>query len=148
LWSSWEPGPGAYTGELLRRIGPETRLLAFEIDGRLARRLRARFDDTRLEVINDSAEKMAEHLGDERAEVVVSALPFTGLPGRVREAIYAAIASALRPGGVMLAIQYSTARERDLKRLFPSVHRRVSLWNLPPALVYACSTVSAAANTP
>lgn len=39
---------------------------------------------------------------------------------------------------MILAIQYSTARQRDLERVFGKVRRRRSIRNLPPALLYAC----------
>ncbi len=131
-------GTGVYTEELLRRIGPEGRVIAFEIDPGLARRLTDRFDDQRLQVVNDSAELLADYLDGRQADVVVSALPFTTLPVTVREKVFEAIATALAPDGVMLAIQYSTARQRDLERVFGKVRRRRSIRNLPPALLYAC----------
>ena len=41
-------GSGVYTRELLRRMGPEARLLAFEVDPQLAARVEAEIDDPRL----------------------------------------------------------------------------------------------------
>jgi phospholipid N-methyltransferase len=132
-------GTGVYTEELLRRARPDARILAFEIDPRLAGRLEERFKDDRLTVVSDSAERLGDYVEAEKVDVVVSALPFTTLPEPVREAIYAAIAKALGPGGVMLAIQYSNARRRDLERIFSSVERRFSVRNVPPAVLYACA---------
>jgi phospholipid N-methyltransferase len=131
-------GTGVYTSEILRRVGPNARVLAFELEPRLAARLKHRFADPRLQVVADSAERLGAYLDGWKADVVVSALPFTTLPGAVREAVYAAIADALAPGGSMLAIQYSTARQRDFERLFSNIRRRRSLRNVPPALLYAC----------
>jgi phospholipid N-methyltransferase len=134
-------GTGAYTEELLRRVRPDARVLAFEIDRGLAARLAERIKDPRLQVVADSAERLATYLDGQQADVVVSALPFTSLPSAVREALYAAITDALASDGVMLAIQYSSTRQRDFERMFSSVRRRRSLRNVPPALLYACRGV-------
>jgi phospholipid N-methyltransferase len=131
-------GTGVYTAELLRRVGPQTRVLAFEIDPRLASMVQQRLPDPRLRVVADSAEQLGAYLDGQRADVVVSALPFTTLPSAVREAVYKAIAGALAPNGVMLAIQYSTARQRDFEGMFSAIRRRRSFRNVPPALLYAC----------
>jgi phospholipid N-methyltransferase len=40
---------------------------------------------------------------------------------------------------VMVAIQYSTFAQKELERHFGSVRRRVSLVNVPPAFLFACS---------
>lgn len=131
-------GTGVYTEELLRRVGPDAMVIAFEIDPGLAHRLTQRLHDGRLRVVNESAENLAAHLNGHKADVIVSALPFTTLAKAVREAVLSAITDGLAPDGVMLAIQYSAARQRDLERLFGSVRRQRALRNVPPALVYAC----------
>jgi phospholipid N-methyltransferase len=40
--------------------------------------------------------------------------------------------------GVMLVLQYSPFIQRELERLFGSVRRRLSLLNVPPAVLFAC----------
>ncbi len=131
-------GTGPYTGELLRRLAPDGRLLAFEIDPELAAGLRARFPDPRLQVIADSAERLADHLAGRRPEVIVSALPFTSLPAEVRHRALGEARRALADDGVMLVLQYSLLVQRDLKRLFGSVQRHVSPLNVPPAMLFVC----------
>jgi phospholipid N-methyltransferase len=131
-------GTGVYTEQLLERVGPDAQVLAFEIDRVLARGLEQRFADSRLRVICDSAENLHEYLNGHSVDVVVSALPFTTLPEPFRARIYRAIVTALEPAGMMLAIQYSKARQGDLQRLFSTVEHRWALHNVPPALLYAC----------
>lgn len=138
-------GTGAFTEQILLRAGPGTRVLAFEIDPVLAARLQARFAaDTRLEVTSDSAEDLARHLAGRSPDAVVSALPLTTLPGPVRDRILGAVALSLG-AGTLLAIQYSTARQADLERLFAEVQRHWSPANVPPAFLYACRQPRAAA---
>src|SRR5919107_2016367 len=69
-------GTGVYTREILAQFGPEGRLLAFEIDSRLARTIEAELTDPRLTVINDSAADLARYLDGTPADLIVSAIPF------------------------------------------------------------------------
>ena len=131
-------GTGPYTGEILRRIGPQARLLAFEIDPELARGLAERFPDPRLRVIADSAANLEAHLDGARPEVIVSALPFTSLPATVRREVLDVARRVLAPGGVMLVLQYSLFAQRDLERTFGPVERRLSPLNVPPAVLFVC----------
>ena len=131
-------GTGVYTGEILKRLRPEARFLAFEIDPNLAAVLSERFEDPRLEIINDSAENVEDYLNGAKADVIVSAVPFTSLPENAKESVFRAAARALAPEGVMVQIQYSTVLQKDLTRRFASVRRRLSPLNVPPAFLYAC----------
>ena len=130
-------GTGVYTEELLGRVPPGARVLAFEIDPELARRLSERLRDERLQVVSGSAERLGDHLGDAQADVIVSALPFTSLPTDTRERLFEQITTALAPEGVFLAIQYSTTRLSELERRFAAISRRRAALNGPPAFVYA-----------
>jgi phospholipid N-methyltransferase len=66
-------------------------------------------------------------------------LPFTSLRSDVRGRILKQVVQALAPEGVALVLQYSPIIQRQLRRLFPYVKRRVSLLNVPPAFLFACS---------
>ena len=132
-------GTGVQTGEILARMGPGARLVALEIDPRLAAVLEERFDDPRLQVVCDSAEHLDKHLAGERADVLVCALPFTSLEPGLRRRILDSLPTALAPRGVALVIQYSPLIQSELRRLFPSVRRRISVLNVPPAFLFACS---------
>ncbi|PPK97762.1 phosphatidylserine decarboxylase precursor-related protein [Kineococcus xinjiangensis] len=133
------PGTGVYTGEILARLRPDARLLALEIDPHLAELLTQRFDDPRLQVVCDSAENLHEHLRGERADIVVSGLPYTSLEPELRQRILDQIPRALRLHGVALVLQYSPFVQAELRRRFPHVRRRVSLLNFPPAFLFGCS---------
>jgi phospholipid N-methyltransferase len=132
-------GTGVQTGEILARLKPGARLVAVEIDPRLAQLLEERYDDPRLQVVRDSAEHLDAHLGGEKADIVVSALPYTSLEPGLRRRILDALPLSLAPGGVALVIQYSPLMERELRRRFTTVRRRISPWNVPPAFLFACS---------
>jgi phospholipid N-methyltransferase len=132
-------GTGSQTAEVLARMKPDARLVALEIDPNLAELLEERFDDPRLQVVCDSAENLHDHLDGAKADVLVCALPFTSLEPDLRRRILEELPRVLAPRGVALVIQYSPLIQSELRRLFPSVRRRISLLNVPPAFLFACS---------
>jgi phospholipid N-methyltransferase len=91
-----------------------------------------------VQVVCDSAEELDVHLGGKRADVVVSALPYTSMPLPVRTRVLDLLPAVLAPGGAVLVIQYSPLMLGELRRRFGSVRRRVSPWNVPPAFLFAC----------
>ena len=132
-------GTGVQTEEILARLRPGARLFSMEIDARLAKLLAERYDDPRLQVVCDSAENLAEHLDGETADVLVCALPFTSLPPSLRRRILDMLPLAVGPRGTVVVIQYSPLIEPELRRRFASVRRRLSVLNVPPAFLFACS---------
>ena len=134
-------GTGSQTAEVLARMKPDARLVALEIDLNLAKLLKERFDDPRVQVVCDSAENLHDHLGGQKVDVLVCALPFTSLaraaPADPRGAA-AGAAERRRPGHPVLPLI-----QKELRRLFGSVQRRISIWNAP-AFLFACSQDGAA----
>jgi phospholipid N-methyltransferase len=141
-------GTGSHTGPILERLAPNARLLAFEIDPDLAASLSRRYDDPRLEVIAGSAESLPDHLGHRRPEIVVSALPFTSLPGDMGRRILEMTQRSLAPDGVFLVLQYSVFVRKTLRQLFGSVRQRWSPINVPPAFLFACERPRADVQAP
>jgi phospholipid N-methyltransferase len=131
-------GTGVQTEEILARLAPGARLVALEIDAELAKLLDERFDDPRLQVVCDSAENLDAHLDGRRADVLVSALPYTSLEPGLRRRILDSLPTSLAPGGVLLVIQYSPILRRELVRRFASVQQKITPWNVPPAFLFAC----------
>ena len=133
-------GTGVYTREILARLRPDAQLVALERDPRLAQLLTEQYQqDSRVRVICDSAENVQAHLNGATTELVVSGLPFTSLGSDVRQRIFSQIVDILAPGGVVLVLQYSPIIQGQLRKVFPHVERRISLLNVPPAFLFACS---------
>jgi phospholipid N-methyltransferase len=131
-------GTGPYTREIVKRLHPDARFLAFEVDPTLAAALEQEHRDPRLQVVNDSAERMDSYLEGQHADVVVSAIPFTSLPPAVRRNLLRAARVNLAEGGTLLVLQYSPFMKRQLESTFESVERRVAALNVPPAFLFAC----------
>ena len=132
-------GTGVQTEEILARLKPDARLVSMEIDPRLAELLAQRYDDPRLQVVCDSAENLADHLDGATADVLVCALPFTSLPPTLRRRILDMLPLAVGAKGLAVVIQYSPLIEPELRRRFAFVRRRLSVLNVPPAFLFACS---------
>jgi phospholipid N-methyltransferase len=103
-------------------------------------------------VYNDSAERMIDYLarhGKQRADYIISGLPWASLPSEIQARIMEAILTALSPNGMFTTFAYFHACRMPKARRFRSnLHRhfaRVEMspivwWNFPPAFVYRCSS--------
>jgi phosphatidylethanolamine/phosphatidyl-N-methylethanolamine N-methyltransferase len=146
-------GTGAMTQALLDMIPPDATLLAFEINPRFSRYLRSNVSDSRLDVVNASAETLRKEVhrrGYDRVDAAVSSLALGLMPDWQRRAILRELRSLLGEEGVFTQYQYFHAlqlKNGQLRRLdlmeflqgyFRSVRRRVIWRNLPPAFVFAC----------
>lgn len=135
-------GTGVYTEEILARIPAEARLLAFEVDRRISAAVARSIPDPRLTVVPESAEVAEKYLagegGRERADFIVSSLPFTTLPEPVGRNVLDLAQRVLAPEGAFLVLQYSRNIEPELRVRFASVRRTVSPLNLPPAFLFRC----------
>jgi phospholipid N-methyltransferase len=136
------PGDGVITEYILRRIGPDARLIIFEINEAFIDKLHQTFpDESRLTVIHDSAENMGEHfkiLGIEQVDYIVSGIPFVMLPETLATVITTTCKSWLRPAGLFIQFHYSPLLVSFYKRIFGNIRFDIVPINIPPALVLVC----------
>src|SRR6202048_1996362 len=84
------PGVGSITQEVLRRMRPDAILIAIETNPEFVSFLRSSTKDARLHVVEASAESVDEILrqhGHEKANYIISGIPFSTIPAPVRERI-------------------------------------------------------------
>jgi phospholipid N-methyltransferase len=141
-------GAGAVTAAIARKAGPAALVIAVEKDPVLAERLRARGLGVRV-VTADAITLpaiLAEH-GVERADVIISVLPWSLFGPQQQRTFLAIFAGALAADGVFTAAAYSMgywtpAARRfryELDRAFGEVLPTRTLWrHLPPAMTYVC----------
>lgn len=141
-------GAGAVTAVIAREADRDAVVIAVEKDPGLADQLRARELGVRV-VTADAATLpsiLADH-GVDRADVIVSVLPWTLFDPRRQREFLMIFAAALAPEGVFTAAAYSlsywlpAAREfrRELGRVFGEVLPTRTMWrHLPPAMTYVC----------
>ncbi len=135
------PGTGVLTKVLLARMKSTATLISIEANESFCAKLKDRFSDHRLKLINDSAENigiiLSEH-GFIEADYIVSSLPLTVIPLIVKNRILDQAASNLAAEGTFIQFQYSLNAQRLLKRKFDVVKLDFTPINVPPAFVYQC----------
>jgi phospholipid N-methyltransferase len=134
------PGTGGTTQALLRAMRPDARLLAIEINPRLAERVRARIRDPRLIVHCGSAEDLAAALAANRLpapDAVISGIPFSTMPRAVGLGILRAIRDSLAATGCFVAYQVRDKVAVLAREVFEKPTRvELEVRNVPPMRVY------------
>ena len=151
------PGTGPVTKAILKRMRPDAKLLAIDINQAFIDHLREACPDPRLIAVCGSATDLhgllAKHTCSS-ADAVVSSLGLTSMDPPIRTAILRQIGECLVPGGPMTQFQYVHAYPghldvsklrfnsfnelRFLRRYFRAIHIGHVLLNFPPALVFTC----------
>ncbi|MGB3801710.1 MAG: hypothetical protein WA952_17970 [Lewinella sp.] len=133
-------GDGVITRYILDRLHPDGRVIAFEVSDDLCNDMRE-IGDPRLVVACDSAENIREWLnkiGADKADHVVSAIPFAALPKDLGNRIVDAARDNLRTGGCYNQVHYSLKTKAYYERAFGKVEAKRIYLNLPPAWVLYC----------
>jgi phospholipid N-methyltransferase len=133
-------GTGPITKELLRRVGPDTRLLVVERDADFCKRLRQKFPHA--EVVEGDAcdiQKLVADRGISQVDEVVSGLPLPSFPADVQSAILGGSAKVLRPGGLFRQLTYMPfVYWKFYRGFYADVRFKLVPLNIPPAGVYFC----------
>lgn len=135
------PGVGTFTAEILRRMRPDAELIAIEMNSEFVAFLKKELPDARLHVVEGSAADVQRILrthGHDRADYIVSGIPFSTMPDAVRQSVLHASRAALTPDGAFLVYQFSSRVLPDLERVFGSVEQRFEPLNILPAKLFFC----------
>jgi phosphatidylethanolamine/phosphatidyl-N-methylethanolamine N-methyltransferase len=141
-------GAGAVTWAIAEQVDQDALVIAIEKDAGLAEGLRSR--QLGVQVVTADAATLpailAEH-GVDRADVIISVLPWTLFGPHQQRELMAVFAAALHTDGVFTAAAYSlgywtSAARRfrcELERTFGEVLPTRTMWrHLPPAMTYVC----------
>ncbi|MET0372518.1 MAG: methyltransferase domain-containing protein [Sphingobium sp.] len=146
LFVEYGPGVGTFTRTVLERLPADATLLAIDLNPDFIAYLGKHFHDPRLRLVLGSAIDVERHVaeaGHDRADYVLSGLPFSTLPEGVDAAICDRTRAILRPGGRFLVYQYSARVRRLLAPRFADVVERWEWRNVPPCrLFYAQSAMA------
>ena len=140
------PGVGGITLEVLRRMRADAVLIAIEMNPDFVSYLRGSINDRRLHVVEGSAvavDDILRRCGHQRADYIISGIPFSTIPAPTRERILRKTCDVLEPRGAFLVYQFSTRVLQDLKRIFGYVGRRFEPLNVLPAHLFICQPVAA-----
>jgi phospholipid N-methyltransferase len=135
------PGVGTFTAEILRRLRPNSSVLAIDTNRDFARYLARTLRDDRLHVIQGSAADAQENLrerGLARADYVISGIPYSTMDPVVRQQILRTTHEVLHPDGAFLVYQFTRAVLPYLRQVFPHVHQEFEPRNIMPARLFYC----------
>jgi len=136
------PGVGTITAHILRRMGPNARLVVFEMNQDFVRYLRRSFPDPRLDVVHASAENVQAELARldlGGADYIISGIPFTTMPEELRAKIMRESRQALNPGGAVLVYQFTRAVLPYLRACFGQISQDFEPRNILPARLFYCT---------
>lgn len=135
------PGTGVFTELILNRMHPDAKLLVFELNDSFYQNLAKRFDDPRVQIIHDSAEKIADYTDGKKVDAVISSLPLMVFSEELRNNVVNAAYDSLKKDGKYMQFQYSLQSKKLLQSLYKTVSVKFTMKNLPPAFVYTCSKI-------
>ena len=139
LFVEYGPGVGTFTRPILEKLGDDATLLTIDTNPEFTKYLKESLDDDRLVAVTGSAadvEKILADRGFQYADYVLSGLPFSTLPPGVGDAIGAATAKVVRPGGAFLIYQFSPKVLDFIKPHFERIERGFEWINVPPATLF------------
>lgn len=139
LFVEYGPGVGTFTRPVLERLPADATLLTIDTNPEFTSYLRDSIDDERLVPVNGSAADVAKILADrgfDKADYVLSGLPFSTLPPGVGDAIAKATGEVVRPGGAFLVYQFSPKVLDFIKPHFERIDRGFEWINVPPATLF------------
>jgi phospholipid N-methyltransferase len=139
LFVEYGPGVGTFTRVILERLPEDAKLLTIDTNPDFTAFLKESIDDPRLIAVTGSAadvEKILSDRGLPDADYIVSGLPFSTLPPGVGDAIGAATARAIRPGGAFLVYQFSPKVRDFIAPFFDRLDRGFEWFNVPPATLF------------
>ncbi|MES2593267.1 MAG: methyltransferase [Bacteroidota bacterium] len=134
-------GTGNITIGLLDRMPEDAILLAFEINKEFCETLEE-IRDPRLKIISDTAENLNDYLTEyhiEKADYIVSSLPFAMIPNDVVKNILGVATKVLKPTGAFIQYQYSLNAYKKLRDTFKKVELSFTPMNIPPAFIFTCT---------
>ena len=138
LFVEYGPGVGTFCRPVLDRLPRDGALVVIDTNPLYIDYLKRTIRDSRFHPVLGSAEDVeaiVAALGYDKADYVLSGLPFSTLPEGVGPAIASATHRVVRPGGAFLTYQFS-ATARDLTaRHFGRIETGFAWWNIPPCLL-------------
>ena len=133
-------GDGSITRGIVERLPANARLLVFEINESFCEAMQKEFSQENVEIINDSAENLANYLNGEEIDFIFCSLPFTLISKEATTRILSQSATHLSKKGFFVAICYSYVLKNLFKKHFKKVNVEFTLKNLPPAFVMVCNS--------
>ena len=139
LFVEYGPGIGTFCRPVLERLRGDGAMIVIDTNPIYIDYLRKTIRDPRFHAVLGSAadvEQIVTDLGFEKADYVLSGLPFSTLPSGVAPAIAAATHRVLRPGGGFLVYQFTAACRDFMAPHFARIDQGFEWLNILPCKLF------------
>ncbi len=131
-------GHGNITQVILSKLPQDAKLYAFEVNEDFCAVVREEISDQRLIVVNDSAENLKAHIGEQSVDAFVSSMPLTMFPSALVHTIMDIVVQSLPTHGTFSQILYNKKSHSKFADYFASLEVNGNM-SLPPQYIYHCS---------
>lgn len=139
VFVEYGPGIGTFCRPVLERMKPDATLIVIDLNPDFIDYLSKTIRDSRFYPIHGSAadvQQIIHDLGHDKADYILSGLPFSTLPNQLGPKIAKETYDALRPGGAFLVYQF-VKRARDfMAPHFDRIDNGYSIWNILPCHLF------------
>lgn len=133
------PGVGTFCRPVLEKLRGDAIMVVIDTNPLFVEHLSRTIRDKRFHAVLGSAENVEQilkDLGVEKADYVLSGLPFSTLPDGVAPRIAKATHSVLKPGGAFLAYQFTAAVRDESIPFFERIDSGFEWLNVLPCKLY------------
>lgn len=139
VFVEYGPGVGTFCRPVLEKLRGDGALVVIDTNPLYIEYLQRTIRDKRFHAVLGSAENVGQILADlgiEKADYVLSGLPFSTLPEGVAPAIAEATHDVLKPGGGFLAYQFTSAVRDESRPFFERIDEGFEWLNVLPCKLY------------
>ncbi|RVU05464.1 methyltransferase domain-containing protein [Novosphingobium umbonatum] len=139
LFVEYGPGVGTFCQPVLDRLSRDGTLLVIDLNPDFIDYLQKTITDSRFIAVNGSAADVEEIIrahGHEKADYIISGLPFSTLPPGVGPAIASATYRVLRKGGAFLVYQFTPRAGDFMAQFFKRIDKGLEWINVPPCFLF------------
>ena len=139
LFVEYGPGVGTFCRPVLDRLPRDGMLIVIDLNPDFIEYLKRTISDSRFVAVHGSAadvEEIVRAHGHEKADYVLSGLPFSTLPPGVGPAIASATYRVIRKGGAFLVYQFTPRAGDFMAQFFARIDKGLEWINVPPCFLF------------
>ena len=139
LFVEYGPGVGTFCRPVLERMKPDATLVVIDLNPDFIAYLSKTIHDSRFYPIHGSAadvQMIIKELGHQKADYILSGLPFSTLPDQLGPIIAQETHEALKPGGAFLVYQFVKKARDYMEPHFDRIDCGFSAWNILPCHLF------------
>lgn len=129
-----------FTKNILKKMNKNSHIYVFEVQDNFVEELK-KIDDSRITVIHDWAQNISKYLGEKKADVILSWLPFGSFPKELTDEILKESHKNLKYNWLYIQFQYFLQNKKDIYKTFKNHSISWQPLNFPPAFIYKCHKI-------